>query len=151
MNQKNRDAFLTMIAVSEGTNDIGDHGYNVVVGGSLFDDYSDHPRKKVWIERIDNFSTAAGRYQILARYYDHYKKALNLPDFSPGSQDKIAMQLIRECKALDDIDAGRFKAAVAKCKSRWASLPGAGYGQHENKIDKLELAYTNAGGTSEVA
>lgn len=143
----NRAAFLTMIAVSEGTETIGDQqGYNVNVGGKLFSSYADHPRTPVYIKSIKKTSTAAGRYQILARYYDVYKKQLNLPDFSPDSQDKIALQLIRECKALDDIDAGRFESAVAKCKSRWASLPGAGYGQHENTLDRLQLAYVNAGG-----
>ena len=37
---KNRKAFLDMIAHSEGTAGHGDDGYNVMVGGKLFDDYS---------------------------------------------------------------------------------------------------------------
>jgi muramidase (phage lysozyme) len=136
-----------MIAISEGTQNIGQNdGYDVVVGGSLFSNFDDHPRRKVWIKRINNYSTAAGRYQILQRYYDHYKVQLGLPDFSPNSQDKIALQMIRECKALDDVDTGFFSRAVEKCKSRWASLPGAGYGQQENKLSDLRLAYIEAGG-----
>jgi len=31
-----------------------------IVGGELFDDFSDHPRKRVWIERYRVWSTAAG-------------------------------------------------------------------------------------------
>lgn len=152
----NRRAFLGMIAVSELGRDLiakSNNGYNVIVGSTadrpiLFSDYADHPRKlmSITIKGQVVKSTAAGRYQILARYYDHYKAQLGLPDFSPASQDAIALQLIRECKALDDIDAGRFLTALTKCRSRWASLPGAGYQQHENSADYLLAAYVSAGG-----
>lgn len=145
MNQ-NRKAFLDMIAWSEGTAGKGDNGYNVVVGGKLFDGYLDHPRIKVKV-REGLWSTAAGRYQVLERFFDHYRVTLGLPDFGPDSQDRIALQLISECKALADIDDGRIEAAIRKCASRWASFPGAGYGQPENKIGKLLDAYTKAGGT----
>lgn len=146
MNEVNRKAFLDMIAYSEGTIKYGDqNGYNVIVGGILFDSYKDHPRRLMTINSKLK-STAAGRYQLLSRYFDAYKKLLNLPDFSPDSQDKIALQQIKECKALEDIDAGNFEAAVKKCAHIWASLPGAGYGQHENKIADLKNAYQEAGG-----
>ncbi|MDE2441396.1 MAG: glycoside hydrolase family 104 protein [Betaproteobacteria bacterium] len=142
----NQKAFLDMIAHSEGTTRYGDqNGYNVIVGGSLFDSYVDHPRKLVQLSPTLR-STAAGRYQLLARYFDTYKAQLHLPDFSPYSQDTIALQQIRECHAIDDIEAGRFDEAVAKCAHIWASLPGAGYGQHENQLDKLRLSYHEAGG-----
>ena len=36
---RNLKAFLDMIAVSEGTQDHGDDGYNVIVGGDLFEGY----------------------------------------------------------------------------------------------------------------
>lgn len=146
----NERAFLDMIAFSEGTDNgkqaTKDRGYDVIVGGSLFKSYADHPRKKIFIPQWKVYSTAAGRYQILARYYDAYKKTLRLPDFSPDSQDRIALQMIKEQKALDDVRFGRFESAVAKCRNIWASLPGAGYGQHEHKIDKLKTAFIKAGG-----
>lgn len=144
----NRKAFLDMIAHSEGTLQItgSDNGYNIVVGGTLFTEYADHPRRRVKLNAT-LYSTAAGRYQILSKYFDAYKKQLGLPDFSPASQDAIALQMIRECKALDDIDAGRIDVAIYKCRSRWASLPGAGYGQRENKIENLLAAYQSAGGS----
>jgi muramidase (phage lysozyme) len=146
MNQ-NRKAFLDMIAVSEGTKGHGDDGYNVIVGGELFNGYADHPRKLITLNKKGLKSTAAGRYQLLSRYYDAYKKQLNLPDFSPASQDAIAIQQIKERKALDDVDAGHFELAVKKCRNIWASLPGAGYGQHENTIEYLKKAYSAAGGS----
>lgn len=142
----NLKAFLDMIAVSEGTAGKGDDGYNVIVGGSLFESYDDHPRKLVWL-RPGLASTAAGRYQLLKRYYDAYKKQLNLPNFSPLSQDLIAIQQIRERGALQDIEMGYITIAIDKVKNIWASLPGAGYGQHENKLDKLITSFINAGGT----
>ena len=142
----NLQAFLDMIAVSEGTAGKGDNGYNVIVGGALFESYDDHPRKLVWL-RPGLASTAAGRYQLLKRYYDAYKKQLNLPNFSPLSQDLIAIQQIRERGALEYIEKGYINLAIDKVKNIWASLPGAGYGQHENKLDKLITAYKDAGGT----
>lgn len=146
----NLTAFLDTIAYSEGTDKPGqaslDRGYDVLVGGALFSGYADHPRKLIDLPRLGIKSTAAGRYQVLARFYDAYKKQLDLPDFSPASQDKIAIQLIRECKALDDANAGRVADALAKCKSRWASLPGAGYGQHEHKVETLVSIFKQKGG-----
>ena len=143
-----------MIAVSEGTENIGDNGYNVIVGGSLFNDYSEHPNNAVYIKQINDYSTAAGRYQILYRYWLVYVNTLKLRDkalfkdgaFGKDAQDAIALQMINECHALADIDAGNFDLAVDKCGKRWASLPSSHYGQQANPIDELRTAYIAAGG-----
>lgn len=150
---QNRAAFLDMLAYSElGPKllSLSDNGYNVIVGSTpanpiLFTSYSDHPRKVVQINAKLK-SSAAGRYQLLARYFDAYKKTLGLTDFSPASQDAIALRQIQERKAITDIDAGRFDEAVAKVSNIWASLPGAGYGQHEHDIAYLRNVYVAAGG-----
>ena len=142
----NSSAFLDMLAVSEGTAGKGDDGYNVLVGGGLFDSYADHPRQLIEV-RPGLKSTAAGRYQLLARYFDAYKALLDLPDFGPESQDRIALQQIKEARALEAVQAGDIEHAIARCAHLWASLPGAGYGQHENKPGALYAAYVNAGGT----
>ena len=45
-----RKAFLDMLAVGgtdNGRQKTRNHGYDVIVGGELFTDYSDHPRKLV--------------------------------------------------------------------------------------------------------
>jgi muramidase (phage lysozyme) len=141
----NRKAFLDMIAYAEGTAHLGDRGYNVLVGGKLFEGYADHPRKTVQIAPKLK-SSAAGRYQILMRYFDVYRALLGLPDFSPESQDRIAIAMIRECRALDDVDCGRVMQAVRKCRSRWASFPGAGYHQRERAMEDLLRAFRGAGG-----
>ena len=79
-----RKAFLDMLAWSEGT-DNGrqktNHGYDVIVGGELFTDYSDHPRKLVTLNPKLK-STGAGRYRLLFRWWDAYRKQLGLKDFS---------------------------------------------------------------------
>jgi muramidase (phage lysozyme) len=142
----NRKAFLDMIAVAEGTAGLGDDGYNIIVSGIAFNDYADHPRQKIFLPRYGISSTAAGRYQILERYFDAYKKLLNLPDFSPTSQDAIALQMIKERRACEDIDAGRLNVAIIKCAPIWASLPGAGYGQREQSFKTLRCAFVKAGG-----
>lgn len=145
----NQKAFLDMIAWSEGTDNghqpTANHGYDVIVGGGQLTDYSDHPRKLVMLGR-QLASTAAGRYQLLARYWDVYKRQLSLKDFSPASQDAVALQQIKERQALPDIEAGRAEAAIVKCSRIWASLPGAGYNQHEQKMGDLLRKFTEAGG-----
>ena len=142
----NRKAFLTMIATAEGTVNLGDNGYNVLVGGSLFTGYADHPRKAVYLPKYKIKSTAAGRYQILSKYYTFYKKLLKLKDFSPASQDAIAIQMIKEQHALEDVDEGRVDAAIKKVSNIWASMPGAGYGQREVAIASLRKSFVDAGG-----
>ena len=132
----NLQAFLDVIAFSEGTYGRGDDGYNVLVGGTLFDGYVDHPRKLVYLSATLS-STAAGRYQILEHMFDAYKQMLHLPDFGHESQDKIAVQLIHECKALPLVASGAIDQALVACNSRWASLPGSTYGQHTNRIQSL--------------
>jgi muramidase (phage lysozyme) len=146
----NRQAFLDMLAWSEGTSTIpqSDNGYNVLVGSTpehplLFKSYADHPR----ILNRELNSTAAGRYQLLARYFDAYKQLFGLPDFSPASQDAIAIRQISERRALADIDAGNLAAAAFKCGTIWASLPGSPYGQRPNTMNDLQAAYLKAGGT----
>ena len=143
-------AFLDMLAWSEGTDHprqrSNDRGYDVIVGGELFTSYRDHPRRVVTLPRLGIKSTAAGRYQLLARFWPHYRDLLELDDFGPYSQDLVAIQLIREQRAIGDVKAGRVVPAIEKCRNIWASLPGAGYGQHEHKLEALLAEYKRAGG-----
>ena len=156
---KNQKAFLDMLAVSEGTSTspaTKNNGYDVIVTGidkkpEIFTDFTDHPFNKGRKSKVINSkgltSNASGRYQFMLRDWAHYRALLKLLDFGPASQDAWAMQLVRERRALPDIEAGNFPAAVDKCRNIWASLPGAGYGQPEHTIGRLELAYVAAGGS----
>ena len=86
-----RKAFLDMLAWSEGTDNgrqkTRNHGYDVIVGGELFTDYSDHPRKLVTLNPKLK-STGAGRYNFFPLV--GCRKQLGLKDFSPKSQYGIA-------------------------------------------------------------
>ena len=155
----NRDAFLKMIKKSEGVDKIGDNGYNVLFGSTvehpkLFPtladgtpDYRDHPRQEFEIPRLGIKTSAAGAFQIEMHQFDFYKHSLKLPDFGHASQIAIAMEMIKECQALPDIDAGNLDAAVAACAHIWASLPGNNYGQRENAMSVLTQYFTESGGT----
>ena len=91
-------------------------------------------------------STGAGRYQLLSRWWDT-RKQLGLKDFSPKSQDAVALQQIKERGALPMIDRGDIRQAIDRCSNIWASLPGAGYGRFEHKADSLIAKFKEAGGT----
>lgn len=147
---KNLQAFLDMLAYSEigeALLKLSEDGYNVCVGSTpknpvLFTSYLTHPMRRS--EEMN--SNAAGRYQFMGRYWLHYKQQLGLSDFGPDSQDKWAIALINECHAMPDIEAGNLQEAIRKCRSRWASLPGAAYGQPEHTYNNLLDAYLKAGG-----
>ncbi|WP_443701129.1 glycoside hydrolase family 24 protein [Pseudomonas sp.] len=152
-------AFLDMLAWSELGDDYlkrSDDGYNVIVTGidrklELFSDYSTHPfangRKSKVVNSKGLTSNASGRAQFMLKDWVHYRDQLKLPDFGPVSQDRWAIQLIKERGALDDVKAGRIVEAIAKCRNIWASLPGAGYNQREHKIEDLLAHFIAAGGS----
>jgi muramidase (phage lysozyme) len=138
-------AALDLIAHSE----IGDallavseDGYNVLVGSTpahprLFTSYLKHPDILVTVNSAGLKSTAAGRYQFLHRTW----KGLGLPDFSPENQDRGCIDLFKQVHAYVRIQSGDVRNWISMCAPIWASLPGAGYGQHENKMDDLAEAY----------
>jgi len=154
-------AFLAMLAHAEGTDRAPDpyrccFGYRHTVRA-----LTDHPSATgEWLgERLKPEqcraagiasgkcrSTAAGRYQFTLPTWREAKGAEQLPDFSAASQDKAAVWLIAREDALDDVRAGRIEVAIAKCASRWASLPGAVAKQPERSLAELLAFYVNAGG-----
>ena len=146
-----RKAFLDMLAVGRGTDNgrqkTRNHGYDVIVGGELFTDYSDHPRKLVTLKlqtQINRRRTLPASFPLVDKAY---RKQLGLKDFSPKSQDAVALQQIKERGALPMIDRGDIRQAIDRCSNIWASLPGAGYGQFEHKADSLIAKFKEAGGT----
>jgi muramidase (phage lysozyme) len=139
--------FLDLIAFSEGTAGKMADGYGVIVSGidgpATFTDYTDHPfangRLPVVVRTKPSIlrSTASGRYQLLYRYWRVYKAQLNLPDFSPLSQDKVALQQVRECRATTHIVNRNLGTAIMLCRNIWASLPGNSYGQGGKTLAEL--------------
>jgi muramidase (phage lysozyme) len=144
----NLRAFLAVIRACEGT--VGDEGYRALFGwrpgnGKVFDSFADHPRKR--IPYGDTYTTAAGAYQMLASTYDDAKAHTGVTDFSPESQDRCAVYLIQRRGALDDVNAGRLRAAISKTNREWASLPGSPYGQPVRTLDFCERTFATHGGS----
>ena len=131
-------AFLALIGDSEGAD------YNTVVTGidgpATFSDFSDHPfapqfhRPPVqWQRDPPEYSTAAGRYQILYHWWVPYKIKLGLKDFSEASQDAYGLQILKERGAIPLITDGNIQGAIIACHGEWSSFPGGvaqGNGPH---------------------
>lgn len=146
--------YLDLIAFSEGTSTSSltqNKGYDVIVTGvdgpEIFTDYTDHPfangrPPKVIRTNPPLSSTASGRYQLLYRWWRPYKAQLNLPDFSPASQDAVALQQMNEKHAVDMVLAGNIEGAIAACSMIWASFPGNSYCQGGHSMDVLLAKYS---------
>lgn len=111
--------------------------YDVLYGGTKFADLSAHPGANIPITSGPNkgkTSSAAGKYQFLKPTWEEQQKKLNLPDFSPGSQDAAAWNLSKEvyqAKTGGDLEADLAKADDASLQKiaglmsgTWTSLPG---------------------------
>ena len=114
--------FLDFLGKAEGAD------YDVIVGGGRFNDFSRHPNV-VGLRTAEGPSTAAGKYQITGTTYRDFAPQLGINDFSPESQDRLALAIIEREGALNDVRAGNFDAAIQKLGNRWASLPSSPYSQ----------------------
>jgi muramidase (phage lysozyme) len=111
---RNVAAFLKAIAVAEGG------GYDFKYGAFKgkrndpwrFSDYSTHPGPGK-----GGVTTAAGMYQInVITWKDHGGK-MGLTDFSPKTQDLIAVEMLRAIGATDKIKAGgRCRRYASRCR-----------------------------------
>ncbi|MBD2006346.1 MULTISPECIES: glycoside hydrolase family 24 protein [Cyanophyceae] len=135
-------AFLDTLATAEvGT--VDPEGYRRIVFRGKVKNFARHPRKLecgiIGGKRV--CSTAAGRYQALDITWSRIAAKLKLRDFSPKSQDKFAIELIREKRALRDVRAGRFDRAICKVGGVWASLPCNTYRQNPRSLSALRKIY----------
>lgn len=176
MNDINRKAALIMLGMSEGTinHPLTQHaGYDVIVTGippsktlEVFTDFTYHPFaigfdpqdwrpgmiRPEWREpKVINShgleSTAAGRYQILRRFWLSYAKSLHLKTMQPEAQDQYVIQQFKERQALDLLDQGRFLAFCSAISGLWASMPGRAYsGQQQHSLERVRGFYLAAGG-----
>ena len=138
----NVKAFLRVIR--QGETNQSDVAYRMMFGGATFDDFGHHPNLVHTIGALK--STAAGAYQFLGSTWGACQRALDLPDFSPASQDLAAVWLISNRGALDDVIAGRIEQAIGKCAHEWASLPGSPYGQPTRTLSQALDTYAQWGG-----
>lgn len=149
-----RQAFLDMIAFAEGTDQSPGNnartGYDIIFTFDRFTDFSDHPRRLRCSGSL--CSDAAGRYQFLSTTWDFCQQLLNLPDFSPASQERAAIFLIKNRGSLDEVDAGDIEGALEDPATgngvsfEWASLPPGQYGQPIKTLAQVKNAFVQAGG-----
>ena len=135
-----RKAFLDMLKVGRIFDNDAENrkrGYDVIVGGELFTDYSDqspqtcHAKPKTQINR---------RRTLPASF-----PAGGMPTASslPGKTSLRKVRTLWHCSRLRSvallpmIDRADIRQAIDRCSNIWASLPGAGYGQFEHKADSL--------------
>jgi muramidase (phage lysozyme) len=100
-------AFLDTIAWAEG----GD--YDILFGGRRFTNYARFPTPR----------GAAGRYQFLPSTYNEVSPKLGLSDFSPHTQDLLAVQNLVDRGIINQVVAGNLDGALAGASRIWASLP----------------------------
>jgi len=115
-------AFLRLLQYAENARHEASDPYHTLYGGGHFADLSTHPNHAV--TRWGHTSKAAGAYFITAdTYFDAVRRGVAY-DFSPASQDAIALDIINRCGATSYIEDGNFDAAYSLLNRKWSSLPG---------------------------
>lgn len=153
LSHANVGAFLRVIREGESSQE--PVAYRMRWGGlgkpvAYFDDFTRHPR--IFESTTGGRqSSAAGAYQIVATTYDSIAPTLGITDFSPESQDKLAIALIDRRGALDDIMAGRIRTAIADLRAEWTSLPGAAENNGRYTMERALAVYAKYGGRLAVA
>lgn len=129
----------------------GGKGYNTLFGGATFESrgygYSSHPGAQGFYNSAWN-TTAAGRYQIVWSTYKVLAPGLGISDFSPHSQDVLALAEANAKGGLSNIVAGNFEAALEDLgrggRCAWAALPHSGCGQQQRPLQQTLNYYNSA-------
>lgn len=147
----NVQAFLKAIGEAEGGG--YDFKFGAVKGRKndpwRFTDFSTHPGPGK-----GGVTTAAGLYQITKpTWNDHGENGMGLTDFTPDTQDLIAVSILRRRGVIEKIEEGDIEAGVSQASRQWAALPmGRGqagrYEQPYVKFEHFEEVYKSAGGTT---
>lgn len=79
----------------------------------------------------DELRYNVGRYQMklvdVEDMRDRYDRRID--DFSPESQDRIAVAKMRDRGVMRELEQGDIRGAIERGGKEWASLPGSPYGQ----------------------
>ncbi|PAX51319.1 glycoside hydrolase family 24 protein [Brunnivagina elsteri] len=135
-------AFLATIRWAE-TGNSGTESYRKLVFNGTFNNFSTHPLQKQCapINGRQICSTAAGAYQMLDKSWWDLQPKLKLPDFSPVSQDRMAVEYIRRNSAIKNVESGNFDKAACKVGKIWASFPCNSYNQNPKSMGELSKYY----------
>lgn len=133
-NERREQAFLALIRYAEADKQERADVYTVRNGGSHFHDMHRHPGKATQ----KGCSSASGAYQITFPTYNDLVNHGGPSDFSPHSQDELALQILSEAGALPLIWDGQLQGAFLMLNHKWNSLPG---GTHQLITDKDAETY----------
>lgn len=144
------NAFKKVITRFESNGD-----YGKLYGGGHFYDYSHHPNIRVPFHNPrksapgnNDYSTAAGAYQINYPTWQDIQRDTGLEEFTPDMQDIAARYLLDYEGVTPYIVDGDLATAFALASKRWASLPGSTSGQRQITLDVAVNAYNSALGVA---
>lgn len=163
LQRKEIQAALVMISKSEGTfNNVSGFEWGRIVNGKVLyspfnpsligktnvviSDFSRHPRIDVEWRKGAKTSSAAGAFQVILPTWQGAAATMGITDFSPLSQQLVAVELLRQRGAIpyllnNDLPGALKNTSLSK---EWASFAGAGYGQGEHSVAKLNNWFQSA-------
>ena len=91
-------------------------------------------------------------YQINKSTWNEMGAKMGLSDFSPETQDLLAVEILRTIHIIDNIVAGDIDTALNAASRRWAALPqgpneGGRYNQPYMSYEKFIDTYKKLGGS----
>lgn len=96
--------------------------YAVLNGNGKFSGYDRHPQ-------IDtDAGKAAGAYQFKPKTWARAAAGLGVTDFSPASQDRVAVHWLRETGAMDRLMKGDLEGAILATGKQWDTFPSNNHG-----------------------
>ena len=102
--------------------------YDVITGGGRFTDMSEHPNKP-----NEKGNTATGKYQFTKDTWDEFSRPVGAKDFSPISQDRVAIYMLQRLEAIERLLQGDIDGAIMNTGRRWAAFPKDSEGRNIEK------------------
>lgn len=90
---------------------------------------------------------ACGAPQFIPSTWREEARKYGFTGFTPQEQDEGYVGRLIYRNALDDVLAGRFETALAKCRPEWTSLPGAKENNPNWTLAKARALYQQYGGS----
>lgn len=132
------------MVVRRGESSLDYSAYSMVNGRPPITDFSKHPYAGL---KTTEGGRAAGASQFIPSTWGELADRYGFTSFTPEEQDLGYVGCLVKRNALDDVIAGRFDQAVAKCRLEWTSLPGAAENNPSWNMEKARALYAEYGGT----
>lgn len=129
---ENVRAFLKLIRYAEHRRE-DDEVYFYMLGGKLKSyDTSRHPIQRFHARA--NCPDMAGAYHHRLKTWEEAYRSGIVSDFSPASQDLLAIRKMVSNSALQYVEAGDIESAITRLNGIWTALPGT----NNARIDMAE-------------